>query len=408
MNLALAIARRYLFSRKSTQVINIISMITAFAMAVGTAALIIVMSVFNGFEGLIKSLYKVFYPDVLILPAEGKFFEPEAALLNRLKDNKDIIAYTTVLQENVLAEYNSRQYIATIKGVDDQYYNVVDELDNYMFEGNKSLGSGEAPFAVVGAGVAYTLGLSTTNPLGYLTLYMPRSDKKSLTDVANAFRRQEIYPGGIFAVQQDFDSKLIIVPIQFARDLMGENQFLSAIEIKTAPNKADQVRDQLQETLGKQWIIKNRFQQNETLYKVMQTEKWVVFALLSFIILIAAFNIIGSLSMLVLEKQKDIGTLTALGANKSLITRIFMLEGMMMSLLGAGTGMFIALIICLVQQYIGVIEMPGQTFVVKYYPVKIMLTDFLLVGIIVVVISMLMAWLPARRAVKNFMDLRIR
>lgn len=398
MQLALSIARRYLFSKKSTRAINIISLITATAMAVGTAALIIVMSVFNGFEDLIKSLYKVFYPDVLILPAEGKFFSPDENLENILKNTPGIVSYSAVLQENVLAEHNGQQYIATVKGVDSNYLKVASDLKDYLYQGALDFGDREVAYAVMGIGVAYALGINVNQPTVPLTLYMPRKDKKSLSDVANAFRRKDVIPGATFAVQQDFDAQLILLPLDAVFELMGDEKSISAIEIKTQKGQEDKVRDAIAQSLAQSFTVKNRYQQNETLYKVMQTEKWVVFALLSFIMLIAAFNIIGSLSMLVLEKQKDISTLMALGASKSLIQKIFVLEGMMMSLLGAGTGMLISLIVCMVQQYIGVIKMPGESFVIQYYPVKVMWQDFLLIFLIVFVISAAMSWIPAKRA----------
>jgi lipoprotein-releasing system permease protein len=399
---ALSIATRYLFSPKSTRVVNLISGITALAMAVGTAALIIVMSVFNGFESLIKSLYQVFYTDLVIVPAEGKFFSPDADLEELLRNTPGIVAYTSVLEENVLTEYNGRQYIATLKGVDDRYYDVVDELEDYMVDGSSKLEFEGAPLALLGAGVAYTLGISPSAPNNYLTLYMPRGDKTSISDVANAFRIESILPGGIFMVQQDFDSKFLITTLSFARQLMAEPDKISAVEIKLKnARQAEDIQTQLQQKLPDSLKVKTRYQQNETLYRVMRTEKWVVFAILSFIVLIAAFNVVGSLSMLVIEKRRDIATLKALGADKSQIRRIFLLEGMLMSLLGAGTGLLIGLMVCVVQIYFGVVTMPGSTFLVQYYPVELRLEDFLLVGVITFFISGLMAWLPAHRAVQG-------
>jgi len=399
---AYSIAKRYLFSRKSTRVVNIISMITAFAMAIGTAALIIVMSVFNGFEDLVKSLYKVFYTDLVILPAEGKFFIPEEQTLQLLRETPGIAAYTEVLEENILAEFHGRQYIATMKGVDRNYYNVVTGLSKYIFDGSKDLYYDSIPVAVLGAGVAYALGINISLPNAMVSLYMPRNDKTALNDIANAFRNESIYPRGIFAVQQDFDNKYILVPIEFARNLMAEPVKVSAIEIRTShPDKAKELQEKLTAGIGDQLIIKTRYEQNETLYKVMKTEKWAVFAILSFIVIIAAFNIVGSLSMLVIEKKQDIATLRALGADSALIQRIFLLEGMLMSLIGAITGLSIGAIICWLQIHIGIVPMPGSTFLVQYYPVQMQFTDFLLIGFICFGISALMAWLPARRAVKG-------
>jgi lipoprotein-releasing system permease protein len=208
--------------------------------------------------------------------------------------------------------------------------------------------------------------------------------------------------GGIFAVQQDFDSKYILAPLSFARQIMSEERSISAVEIKLQTNaNATASQKWLNEKLGDSYRIKTRYQQNETLYKVMRTEKWVVFAILSFIILIAAFNIIGSLSMLVIEKKADIATLRAMGADQSLIQRIFLYEGLQMSLLGSFIGLLVGGVVCWIQDVVGVIPMPGSTFLIQYYPVDLQLTDFLLVGLITVLISALMAWLPAHRAVQG-------
>lgn len=399
---AWGIALRYLFSKKSTQVVNVISMITAAAMAIGTAALIIVMTVFNGFEYLVKSLYQVFYTDLVIMPASGKFISLDEVTKQTILQTPGLVAYSEVLEENVLAEYNGKQYIATLKGVDHSWKNVVTDLDDFMLEGNREIYFGNVPLAVAGAGVAYSLGIGLSLPNAYINLYMPRNDKTALGDVANAFRQESILLGGIFAVQQDFDSKLIIVPLAFARQLMDVREAISAVEIRLDPKaKTHLAQKFLQERLGERWIVKTRYQQNETLYKVMRTEKWVVFAILSFIILIAAFNIIGSLSMLVIEKKADIATLRALGADRSLIRNIFLCEGMLISVFGSFAGLLVGGLVCWLQDVIGIIPMPGTTFLVQYYPVKLQFADFLLVGMITVAISALMAWLPAHRAVQG-------
>ena len=399
---SLSIAKRYLFSRKSTRVINIISMITAFAMAVGAGALIIVMSTFNGFEDLVKSLYKVFYTDLIILPAEGKFFDANGEFIQQLDSTEGILHYSQILEENVLAEYQGRQSIVTMKGVDDNYYKVVDDLDNYLYNGSLDLKYEDVPLAVLGSGIAYRLGVNLMMPNTVLTFYMPRSDKSAFNDVANAFRSDQIFAHGIFAVQQDFDDKYILVPIEFAKNLMEMQNNISSIEIKLKENNRPEIiQAQLQKKLGNQYIVQTRYEQNATLYKVMKTEKWAVFAILSFIVLIAAFNIIGSLSMLVIEKKQDIATLRALGADKSTIQNIFLIEGLLISFLGAFTGLALGTIFCLLQIHVGLIKMPGSSFMVQYYPVKMMAGDFILIAVIIIVISIIMAWLPARRAVQQ-------
>lgn len=399
---AFSIAKRYLFSRKSTRVVNVISMITAFAMAVGASALIIVMSTFNGFEDLVKSLYKVFYTDLVILPAEGKFFEVDEDILKSLDQTTEVLNYTLVIEENVLAQFADKQAIVTIKGVDDNYFNVVNDLQHYMYSGSMEFNYNQVPAAIIGAGIAYNLGVNTSMPNNYLTLHMPRSDRSAFNDLANAFRSDNIYAGGVFAVQQDFDNKYIITSIDFAQALMNLSGKVSAIELKTNdkvhPRK---LKTDLQNLIGDQYTIKTRHEQNETLYKVMQTEKWAVFAILSFIVLIAAFNIIGSLSMLVIDKKQDIATLRSLGANKQLIRNIFLIEGLLISLLGAFSGLILGTFVCWIQIRFGLIKMPGASFMIDAYPVKIMWEDLALIITIIVSISLLMAWLPAHRAVQQ-------
>jgi lipoprotein-releasing system permease protein len=381
-------------------------MITAFAMAVGAGALIVVMSTFNGFEDLVKSLYKVFYTDIVILPAEGKFFETDGDFLQKLDSTQGIISYSQVLEENVLAEYQGRQSIVTMKGVDDNYYKVVDDLDNYLYNGSLDLKYEGAPLAVLGSGIAYRLGVNLMMPNTVLTFYMPRSDKSALNDVANAFKSDQIYAHGIFAVQQDFDDKYILVPIDFAKNLMEMPSKISSIEIKLEKNVApEKIQTLLQKKLGSKFTVQTRYEQNATLYKVMKTEKWAVFAILSFIVLIAAFNIIGSLSMLVIEKKQDIATLRALGADKNTIQNIFLIEGLLISFLGAFIGLALGTIFCLLQIHIGMIKMPGSSFMVQYYPVKMQLEDFVLIAFIIITISIIMAWLPARRAVQQLSHL---
>ncbi|MCO5230681.1 MAG: FtsX-like permease family protein [Chitinophagales bacterium] len=399
---ALSIARRYLFSRKSTRVINVISMVTAFAMAIGAAALIIVMSTFNGFEDLVKSLYRVFYTDLLIQPAEGKFFVPEENILQLLENNENIISYSQVIEENVLAEYGGRQHIFTMKGVDQNYYEVVWELLDHIYSGNSKLYEEDVPLAVLGVGVAYKLGVNLNLPNTLLNLYLPRNDKSNVSDVANAFRNSQIYAQGTFSVQQDFDDNYILVPIDFAQNLMGAGNKISKIEIRLrSMTNPDAVKKQLAQSLGKDFIIKTRYEQNETLYKVMRTEKWAVFTILSFIVLIAAFNIISSLSMLVIEKKQDIATLIALGANRNTIRNIFLIEGLLISLLGAISGLVIGLGFCLLQINVGLIKMPGTSFMIEYYPVEIYRTDIILIVFVIIFISLVMSWLPAHRAMNQ-------
>lgn len=399
MNLELNIAKRYLFSKKSTNAINIISLVSGVAMLFGTMALILVLSVFNGLEGLVKSLYAVFYPDIAVSAVEGKTFEITPSLRDKLKSIHYIDAYSFTLEENALLEYSDRQHICTIKGVDKNYFNVVNKFDTFIVEGKKLLQQDSINYGIVGVGVAQKLGMDPARAFNPIALYIPKKTGASFSTLENAFNKSYVTPSGAFAVSDEFDSRYTFVPLDFFQQLTDNSGRASQIEIRLKNKiQSDAIIRQLQQLLGSSFIVKSRYEQNEVLYKVLKSEKWITFAILVLIMIIASFNIIGALSMLVLEKKKDIATLTALGIRQRSIIKIFLLEGMLMSLIGAAIGMLLALILCLLQQKIGLVPMPGTSFLVQYYPVKMLLSDFLAVGTIVVFISLFAAYLPARKA----------
>ncbi len=399
MNLELQIAKRYLFSKKSTNAINIISLVSGVAMFFGTMALILVLSVFNGLEGLIKSLYAVFYADVAVLPAQGKSFEITTALQQKVKNISYIDAATYVLEENALLEYNDRQHICTIKGVDSNYFKVVQHFDQHIIDGKKIIQKDSIPYAILGVGVALKLGMNAAASFEPLSIYMPKKTSSSFASMENAFNKSYITTSGAFAVSDEFDSKYTIVPISFFQSLTENENRASKIEIRLKnPAQTDKAIQTFKKELGNAFTIKSRYEQNEVLYKILKSEKWITFAILIFIMIIAAFNIIGALSMLVLEKKKDVATLTALGLQKNSILKIFLLEGILMSCIGAFLGMLFACILCIIQDKIGIIPMPGSSFLVNYYPVKMQLTDFLAVSSVVVFISLIAAYLPAKKA----------
>jgi len=368
-------------------------------MLFGTMALILVLSVFNGLEGLVKSLYAVFYPDIAVSAVEGKTFEITPTLRDKLKSIHYIDAYSFTLEENALLEYSDRQHICTIKGVDKNYFNVVNKFDTFIVEGKKLLQQDSINYGIVGVGVAQKLGMDPARAFNPIALYIPKKTGASFSTLENAFNKSYVTPSGAFAVSDEFDSRYTFVPLDFFQQLTDNSGRASQIEIRLKNKiQSDAIIRQLQQLLGSSFIVKSRYEQNEVLYKVLKSEKWITFAILVLIMIIASFNIIGALSMLVLEKKKDIATLTALGIRQRSIIKIFLLEGMLMSLIGAAIGMLLALILCLLQQKIGLVPMPGTSFLVQYYPVKMLLSDFLAVGTIVVFISLFAAYLPARKA----------
>lgn len=399
MNLELNIAKRYLFSKKSTNAINIISLVSGTAMLFGTMALILVLSVFNGLEELVKSLYVVFYPDVAVTASQGKTFEITDALKEKLHSINYIDAYSFVLEENVLLEYADKQHICTVKGVDANYFKVVQKFDTFMVDGKMILQKDSINFGIVGVGVAQKLGLNPSEAFHPLSMYMPKKTSSSFASMENAFNKSYVTPSGAFAVSDEFDSKYTFVPLDFLQQLTDNHQKASQIEIRLKDQQLSERAIQiLQQKLGTSFTIKSRYEQNEVLYKILKSEKWITFSILLLIVIIASFNIIGALSMLVLEKKKDIATLTALGIRKNNIIRIFLLEGILMSCAGAFTGMILAFILCILQQTVGLVQMPGTSFLVKYYPVKMLFSDFGIVAIVVVLISLVAAYLPAKKA----------
>ncbi|MFN8282412.1 MAG: FtsX-like permease family protein [Chitinophagales bacterium] len=399
MNLELNIAKRYLFSKKSTNAINIISLVSSVAMFAGTLALILVLSVFNGLEDLVKSLYAVFYADIAVSAAAGKTFEISDNLKQQLSTIHYIDAYTFTLEENALLEYSDQQHICAVKGVDDNYFKVVQNFDTFMVDGKKILHQDSLSFCIVGIGVAQKLGLNPEQAFNPVSIYMPKKSSSSFGSMENAFNKSYITPAGAFAVSDEFDTKYTFVPLSFFQSLTDNFGKASQIEIRLKNNKETKTAiELLRQKLGKSFLVKSRYEQNEVLYKILKSEKWITFAILVLIMIIASFNIIGALSMLVLEKKKDIATLTALGFAKNNIIRLFLFEGILMSCVGAFIGMFVAFILCILQQKIGLVPMPGTSFLVKYYPVQMQVLDFITVGLVVLIISILAAYFPAKKA----------
>lgn len=397
--LAFKIAWRYLFSKKSTNVINVITGVTMLGMGVGTMALVLVLSVFNGFEGLVISLYGEFNPDIRVQSAKLKTFEADDELLAKLEklDGIDQISFT--LEEKGILKNSENEFIAHIKGVDSNFKKV-SEVEENIIRGRYL--NADVPELVLGAGIQSVLRVAVEDPLARLSVYLPKRGKTtglSLNPSA-AFNRKEIKPVGAFSIQQSFDNEYVLVPIDFLRDLLDYKTAATYAEIKLEKDvDADEVKDELQKILGDDYLVKTRYEQNETLYKIMQTEKLAVFAILSFILLIAAFNIIGSLSMLVLEKKKDISILKVLGADASWIRKLFLLEGFLTAIVGAGAGMILAFIICVVQIQFGIVKLQGSgSFIIDAYPVDMQWVDFVMVAVLVVGISLFAALLPANRA----------
>jgi lipoprotein-releasing system permease protein len=406
MNLPLFIAKRYFFSKKSQRAINIISIISVVGVMIGTGALIVVLSVFNGFESLVISLYNSFDPELKITVNEGKTFPSDSVLYREIKKIEGVEAVSQTLDENALIKYHDKQYIVTIKGVDDNFQKV-SGIDTMIADGEFLLHKGDSAFAVVGGAIAYNLQLNIGNFLTLLELYVPRKDASSFSNPEEAFSRMYIPPSGIFAIQQEFDSKYVLVPLSFARSILNDEKNISALEVALSKNaNSDKVQQKIKNLVGGNYNVQTRLEQHSTIYRIMKSEKWAVFLILAFILLIATFNVIGSLTMLIIEKGKDISILYSMGADAPLIRRIFLVEGLMISFIGSAIGIVLGTLICFLQMKYGLVKLSGSgSFVIDAYPVEIQWLDFVYVFLIVSVIGFAAAWYPAKKLVERKISL---
>ena len=397
MRLASFIAGRYLFAKKSHNVINIISAISAIGMAIGTAALIIILSVYNGFDSLIKSMMSNVEPDFLIVPNSGKTFVPNEEAFDLIYDLPEVKSMCCVLQEQVFISYDGKQKLAKAKGVD-WIYESESTLGNCMVKGDFKLHKGDIPMAAVGVGLAYEMGIDPAFLSPIEIFYPTRTRKISMSNPAASIESVKVWPSGTFSINADTDRDLMILPIAKMQELLEyEGDVISGMEIRltegTSSKTARKLQKSISETLGENYIVKNRFQQNESLYKMMKYEKAAIFMILIFVVIIIAFNIFGSLSMLIIEKQDDISTLKSLGAKDSLINKIFILEGWMISLAGLAGGLLLGIGFALLQQQFGFIKMPGH-FIVQAYPVILSWSDVLLTTVGVATVGYVIATLP--------------
>ncbi len=399
MNLALTIARRYLFSRKSTNVINVISVISMTGMMVGAMAMILVLSVFNGFGDLVASLYNSFYSDIVITAEKGKTFSPDNDAIHRIESLGGIEALSYTREENAIIEYKDRFHTVTLKGVDDKFADVTD-IDSKIVFGSFKLKDQGYFYTVLGAGVDIAIGANLEDPRSRIKVYLIKRGIKPSLDPSQAFEERGIPASGVFETQQDFDNKYILVPIEFLQDLAGDTSQYSAIEMAvTDPEHTKKLESEIKEIMGEGFLVQNKFEQNEFIYKVHRTEKWVSHAILSLMLIIASFNIIGSLSMLVIEKKKDISILKTMGGTETLVRRIFLLEGILHAVISCTVGFALAIILIVIQQQFHVIPLRG-TFAVSSFPVSMEFLDFVWVFVTICCISLLAAWIPAARAAR--------
>ncbi|MCD7930101.1 MAG: ABC transporter permease [Tannerellaceae bacterium] len=406
MNVPFYIAKRYLFSKKSHNAINIISLVSVGGVIIATVALVCALSVYNGFNNLITLQFSSFDPELKITPATGKVFDPDSPSFRRVKNMPEVEVYCEVLQDNALVRYKDRQKVATIKGVDANF-NQLSLIDSILLEGRFALREDIVDYATLGYGLASTLGVRPgfASPL---EIYAPkRNEQVNMANPTTSLNLEYAYVGGVFMINQpEYDQSYMILPISLARELFRYENEVSTIELKLKDNSdKEKVKHTIQNLLGDSFVVKNRYEQQEASFKMMQIEKWMTYLILCFILVIAVFNIIGFLCMLMIEKQDDVQTLRYLGANDSFIRRIFLFEGWMISGGGALLGISIGLLLCFLQDTFGLIQL-GQTagaFVIDAYPVKVVTSDILTIFITVSLIGFIAAWYPVRYLGKKWL-----
>jgi lipoprotein-releasing system permease protein len=399
-------AWRYFRSKKSANAINIIAWISVLAIAVGTAALIIVLSVFNGFEDLVKGLYGDFYADVKITPASGKFISFLPSQKEKLSSIPGVNKLSFFAEEKTVLVNGDYTAIVFLKGVDENYQ-LINHLTQHIERGEYNLGSIEAPSLVAGAGISNAVGADPENKLSNPVIYLPNRKAKNFNSI-DAMHSYNVRTAGIFIVQQEFDDKYAFTNLGFMQYMLDlEPNEYSGVEISLKPNvRPEDAKKNLQQAMGNKYIVQTRYEQNQSLYTIMQIEKWVIYGILSLILLVAAFNMIGALTMLVLEKQKDIAVLKAMGAHDSRIQQIFLSQGLVLAGVGGAIGTLIAFLVCLLQLKYHLIKLGGDTFIIDYYPVKMYLPDFLLVACTVITVALLAAWIPSRKAAAQLFSLK--
>ncbi len=396
MNLSFFIARRYLISKKSNNAINIISWISIIAIAITTAALIVILSAMNGLTGAVAGLYNTFEPDLKITAAKGKYFTADDAFMKKIKAIDGIQAISQTYSDKALIKNNEKQTLVSVKGVDDDFTSVT-KVDSSIVEG-KYLINQQKNFIVLGRGVANTLGVNIMEISSELSLLSPAKGKATTLNPQNNFTQVYLTPNGVFSLNDEFDYQFVFVSLRTARELFSDSIRVSALEIKCNANK--DVQEKLTALLGDNYVVKNRYQLNDVLFKTLETEKLATFIILAFILIIATFNIIGALTMLIIEKKKDIKTLFSLGADLALVRNIFMREGFLITGVGAAIGLVTGLFVCWLQIKFHLVTF-GDQFVIPYYPIELQTKDFIWIFCLIMLIGFFAALYPVRFFTKS-------
>jgi len=401
-------AWRYFKAKKSTNAINIIAWVSMAAIVVGSASLILVLSVFNGFEDLVKSLYTSFYPDMRISPAAGKTLTLTPRQLQQLSGIKGVHALSLAAEDNAVLQNGEWRAIAHLKGVDENFTKVA-AINKKLVRGKFELGTEDHPLAILGSGIENALSTEADRAILPLSVYMfKKGDENYNADPTSSLSNANMATSGVFMIQQDFDDHYVITNLPFVKRMLAlkPDEYTSAELALDDPRQARDLAPVIGKLLGKDYMVQTRYEQNQSLYNVMGTEKWVIYVMLTLILVVAAFNMVGALTMLVWEKQKDIHVLKALGADDGRIQRIFLSEGILLALMGGGFGILLAVVICWLQSTYHLVALQGGSFLIDYYPVKLIASDFLLVLTTILIVALLASWIPARKAAHTPIELR--
>ena len=404
----LTFAWRYFKAKKSANAINIIAWVTVGVIAFATCCQLLVLSVFNGFEALVKDSYSTFYSDIKIIPTKGKTFLLSADKLSILSKQTFVQNISTIAEEKALLQNGDAQTVVYLKGVDEQYINVSGVAQKTK-KGKYEIGTAEYPTLIVGSGIEDAAGINLDGAFtsNELTIILPKKNSES-NDPLQSLSEGNAKASGVFTIQQEFDNKYAITNIDFVKRQMNlQSDEFSAVEIKLKPaENPKKIKEQLATLVGTNYKVQTKYEQNTSLYNTMQLEKWAIYAVLTLILIIAAFNMISALTMLVLEKKKDISILKSIGAAKASILKIFLAEGLLLGVIGCSLGIALAMLICFIQVQWHVIPLKGGTFLVNYFPVKIVATDILLVAVTALIITFVAAWFPAYKASGQGIELK--
>jgi lipoprotein-releasing system permease protein len=402
MNLSLFIARRYFLSKGKKKFINIISIVAMLAVAVPTIALVIVMSVFNGFNYLLTSIYTTFDPEIKIEAVRGKSFEVNGKMISSLKAIKGVGIVTEVIEDYAYLRYRDADAIVTVKGVSDSFLDQ-HRLDNHIVEGELKLRDSLLNYAIIGRGVQGFLSIGIKDNIYPLQVFYIKNVKGTTIDPSKLYNMKGIEPGAVFSIEKNFDENYVFLPIDFVSDLIGYGNKRTSLEIKTKTDSdVSSVQNELKKFLGEGFLVLNNAEQHKDVYKLLKLEKFFIFVSLALLTSVAAINILFSLMMLAIDKKKDISILMAMGASTNLIRRIFLNEGALISISGAFVGLAMGAVICWAQDRYGLVGMGVEHPIISCYPVKMQIGDFVSIAAVILVVTGLMSFYPARLASKSY------